>query len=362
MKLYLLLASFSSVLITGTNGQYNNGMPPPPPAQAQAYQQAYGPAQPRPAGPLNFQQSVAQARDEIRRIFAKDRPVQDTVANMEEYYEGVIEANRRDMHPRGKLRKPCKVLPDPDPGFANPVLDQTYVPYVPLRRDEEFIGEFAPPLKLSGAELQYGSSNYRNYQGVGVNNYPRNGPNNYPGNYPPPPAVGVNNYPPPAVANYKQDYVNPFGPPPPKLVTEQTPLVGVPVFYTQTQTYYVTNRPDRGRNTRRKRDEFDDFNDPFSASTNTKTDGFFGNMGNWFGGSATRTRTGTKITGTPTTNFSQMQASLSSVQASLSSHLASLSSASISASFSASLAARSVSVASEWATATISRTRYHDYY
>lgn len=346
MKLYLLLASFSSVLITGTNGQYYNA---PPPAQAQVYQQAaYGPAQPRPPGPLNFQQSVAQARDEIKRIFAKDRPVQDTVANMEEYYEGVIEADRRDMHPRGRLRRPCKVLPDPDPGFANPLLTQTYVPYVPLRNNEEFIGEFAPPLKLSGAELNYGSANYRNYPGV--NNYPGN-------NYPPPPAA-VNNYPPPSVANYKPDYVNPFGPPPPKLVTEQTPLVGVPVFYTQTQTFYVTNRPHRDRNGRRKRDDFDDFNDPFSATSNTKTDGFFGNIGNWFGGSVTRTRTGTEITATPTTNFSEMQASLSSMQASLSAQMASLSAAGISAS----LAARSASVASEWATATASYTRYRDYY
>ena len=109
-----------------------DGGPYPPPQRAQEG--------------LDFASSVQQAKDQMRYFFAGEKPVHDSIDKLEDYYVDVKEKDMRKLHPKRKLRRPCKVLPDPQPGLVNPKLVAPVHRYRPLRGDETFYGKFAPPI------------------------------------------------------------------------------------------------------------------------------------------------------------------------------------------------------------------------
>lgn len=95
---------------------------------------------------LSFSESVQQAKDQMRYFFAREKPVKDSIDKLENYYVDVKEKDMGKVYPRRRLRRPCKVLPDPQPGLVNPKLIAPLYRYKPLRRDEKFYGKFAPPI------------------------------------------------------------------------------------------------------------------------------------------------------------------------------------------------------------------------
>lgn len=100
---------------------------------------------------LNFSESVQQAKDQMRYFFAREKPVNDSIDKLENYYADVKEKDMGKVYPRRRLRRPCKVLPDPQPGLVNPKLIAPLYRYKPLRRDEKFYGKFAPPISYEMA-------------------------------------------------------------------------------------------------------------------------------------------------------------------------------------------------------------------
>lgn len=96
---------------------------------------------------LDFNGSVEQAKRQMKAFLARDIPVKASLNTLENYY---IDHEERELPlpPRySNLRKPCKVLPDPDPGLVNPRLVEPVHRYRPLFRHEKFYGKFAPPIK-----------------------------------------------------------------------------------------------------------------------------------------------------------------------------------------------------------------------
>lgn len=118
----------------------------------------YPPQQRAQAG-LNFAASVQQAKDQMRYFLAGEKPIHDSIDKLEDYYVDVKEKDMRKLHPRKKLGRPCKVLPDPQPGLVNPKLVAPVHRYKPLRKDEKFYGKFAPPLSYEMLPLQDVTSN-----------------------------------------------------------------------------------------------------------------------------------------------------------------------------------------------------------
>ena len=103
---------------------------------------------------LNFVASVQQAKDQMRYFLAGEKPIHDSIDKLEDYYVDVKEKDMRKLHPRMKLRRPCKVLPDPQPGLVNPKLVAPVHRYKPLRKDEKFYGKFAPPVSYEMVPLK----------------------------------------------------------------------------------------------------------------------------------------------------------------------------------------------------------------
>lgn len=106
----------------------------------------YPPHQQRAQTGLNFSDSVQQAKDQMRYFLAGQKPIHDSIDKLEDYYVNIKEKDMRKLHPRRKLRRPCKVLPDPQPGLVNPKLVAPVHGFKPLRRDEQFYGKFASPV------------------------------------------------------------------------------------------------------------------------------------------------------------------------------------------------------------------------
>ena len=103
----------------------------------------------QPQNGLGFKESVKQAKTQMKYFLARNVPVKASLNTLEEYY---IDHEERELplQPRysGISRKPCKVLPDPDPGLVNPRLVEPIHKYKPLYKNEKFYGKFAPPIKL----------------------------------------------------------------------------------------------------------------------------------------------------------------------------------------------------------------------
>jgi hypothetical protein len=121
---------------------------------------------------LGYRDSVQQAKNDLKRFWATSIPVSDTVDNIANYYENVpmpAEAEARSIRRRRRLlRKPCKILPDPDPGMVNPMLLLPTARYLALNADEQFYGQFAPPVRIQapGANANaafYGADNASPY-------------------------------------------------------------------------------------------------------------------------------------------------------------------------------------------------------
>lgn len=102
-----------------------------------------------PPNGLGFNDSVQQAKQQLKYFFVRDKPVEASLANLEDYYVDIDEKNMKNLHPKKQLRRPCKVLPDPQPGLVNPKLVAPVHSYKPLYTNEKFYGKFAPPMKLN---------------------------------------------------------------------------------------------------------------------------------------------------------------------------------------------------------------------
>ena len=341
---------------------------------------AQWPPQPQPGAPLNFQQSMAQAKDELKHFLARDKPVTDSISNIQEYYVGIKERNMRNLRPRRQLRRPCKVLPDPQPALVNTRLVAPTQRFHPLRRNEEYFGEFAPPVTLSGQALadteHFGDRRavYANNANAGVGRpvYDNYGPRPVYDNFNPRPVYDnygqrpvYDNYNPrpnyPVVANpgpnpvayqnaYQNQAQNPFQVQN-NLIPPQQHIVQVPMFMTQKETVYLNPTPPVENN----------YGDPYhheaggflnvQPTPTSKQNGFMAGLGNWMMPTATPTMTNV--------NTAALMASLSAMQSSMSAQSASLSSASAMAYFSsiaASLSAREASLSAQM-TATA-----HNYY
>ncbi len=182
-----------AILIFAVNS--SDGGPYPPPQKAQQG--------------LNFAASVQQAKDQMHYFFAGEKPVHDSIDKLEDYYVDIKEKDMRKLHPRIKLRRPCKVLPDPQPGLVNPKLVAPIYRYKPLRRDERFYGKFAPPISYEMVPPN----------GVNVNNmvvgslppvrrsYPGSGPE---GVYPPVSGPAPNTFAYPVIQKQTVYAPNPF--------------------------------------------------------------------------------------------------------------------------------------------------------
>ena len=53
----------------------------------------------------------------------------------------IDEKNMKNLQPKKQLRRPCKVLPDPQPGLVNPKLVAPVHRYKPLYTNEKFYGK-----------------------------------------------------------------------------------------------------------------------------------------------------------------------------------------------------------------------------
>ena len=102
-----------------------------------------------PVSGLGLNDSIQQAKQQLKYFFARDKPVKASLANLEDYYVDIDEKNMKNLQPKKQLRRPCKVLPDPQPGLVNPKLVAPVHRYKPLYTNEKFYGKFAPPMKLN---------------------------------------------------------------------------------------------------------------------------------------------------------------------------------------------------------------------
>lgn len=178
MSPFLILTSIFVTLNFGKWGSQAQAYPPYPVGQA-----------PPPRG-LGFQESVSQARRQFRSFYAQSIPVKESISNMEEYYIDLEEEGLRNRPQANNLtRKPCKVLPDPQPGLVNPKLVDPVYKYHPIYKNEKFFGEFAPPVKLEYPTRPMNPNrpinrNYADYQYRINPNNPANNLNypNYPNN------------------------------------------------------------------------------------------------------------------------------------------------------------------------------------
>lgn len=197
MKLDLILFTSVILFLEGTTSQSRNYYDqydydsPPPPASYRRIRsentQQYRVDPPR--RPLGYKASMQQAKEQLRYFFASDKPIKASVDTLEDYYVDIDEKHMKNLHPRRKLKRPCKVLPDPQPGLVNPMLVKPVHRYRPLYRNEKFYGKFAPPIsfKVRQQEAVVGSlpSMKQNYGPAGMNNRVMyNDPNgySYPGN------------------------------------------------------------------------------------------------------------------------------------------------------------------------------------
>ncbi len=243
---------------------------------------------------LNFQQTVTQAKDELKHFLARDRPVTDSIHNMEEYYSGIKEEEMLELKPRIQLRRPCKVLPDPEPALVNTRLTEPTQVFHPLRKNEEFYGQFAPP--LTSAIAGGADENRANY-GIGQPAYAQ-----YPGQNAMPP--GQNAIPP---------------------VQQAVP---VPVFMTLKETVYLTATPI----------DTDPYRD--TEQDEPTSENFLAKMGvNWMRPTTTNADTAALLS-----SLSAMQSSMSAQSASMSSASAMAYFSSIAASLSSREAALSAKI------------------
>ena len=315
-------------LATAQQYQY----PPPPPPLPQQ----------RPHQPLNFQQSVAQAKDELKHFFARDKPVHDSINNIQEYYEGIKERDMRDLKPRRRLARPCKVLPDPNPVLVNTRLTEPTQLYHPLRKSEEFFGKFAPPVSLGkealldspsvAAQVNVDQRNYGNpvYVNGAFTNQPSNADRR---NY----ANPLTNQP-----NYNQAYINPIANNPSQnqlipaqqqqFVPQPPPqqIVQVPMFMTQRETVYLTPTP-----VSPDFDPYDPTSTPTQAPAQNNGNGFLANFGKWIVPTAAPAAASSVDPAALLSSLSAMQSSMSAQSASISSASAMAYYASIAASLSA---------------------------
>lgn len=320
--------------------------------------------------PLSFRDSIAQAKDELKHFFARDRPVTDSIANIQDYYEGVKGRNTRDLRPRRQLRRPCKVLPDPEPGLVNPLLVEPTHVYHPLMPNEEFYGKFAPPVKIDkqgpvdqGYPGRPGLAPPSRYTAPLAANYRRN---KYNEPLPPPPAYANGNdlnHPlvhsnfnrplPMAVANYA---AKPNTPPAVnnnnlpansiQAIPPQKEIVQVPLFMTQKETVFLappTPLPTTFFGNGNE-DELDPYHQQLPPTpTATEKTGFFANFGNWIAPT-------NPPQPTATVDSAALLSSISALKASMSAQSAAASSASVMAYFSsvaASLSAREAALSAQ---------------
>lgn len=197
MSPFLILTSIFVALNFGKCGSQ---------AQAQAYPPPYPVGQVPPPRGLGFQESVSQARRQFRSFYAQSIPVKESISNMEEYYIDLEEEGLRNRPQANNLtRKPCKVLPDPQPGLVNPKLIDPVYKYHPIYKNEKFFGEFAPPVKFEypTRPMDQNSPINRNYVDYQYRINPNNPANNlnYP-NYPNNQYANNPNYP----NNYNYNY------------------------------------------------------------------------------------------------------------------------------------------------------------
>ena len=135
-----------------------------------------GPSAPPPRG-LGFKGSVSQAKRQLLSFYAHDIPVKESISKMEDYYNDLEEENLRGRpHVNRLMRKPCKVLPDPQPGLVNHKLVDPIFKYHPINKQEKFFGEFAPPIKYEYINRPPNPQQlpvYRPYPNYPSNQYPR---------------------------------------------------------------------------------------------------------------------------------------------------------------------------------------------
>lgn len=97
---------------------------------------------------LDYNASVEQAKRQMKYFLARDVPVKASLNTLEDYY---IDHEERDLPLQSRymetVRRPCKVLPDPDPGLVNRRLVEPVHRYRPLFKSEKFYGKFALPIK-----------------------------------------------------------------------------------------------------------------------------------------------------------------------------------------------------------------------
>ena len=136
------LSILAPVILLLNYGNYGKCEYPPP---------AYPPYPPGPPPRgLGFQESVNQAKRQLKTFYARDiPPVKASISNLDDYYHDIEEKELQSRPHRFKLaRKPCKVLPDPEPGLVNPKLVDPVHKFHPIHKNEKFYGEFAPPVKV----------------------------------------------------------------------------------------------------------------------------------------------------------------------------------------------------------------------
>lgn len=187
------------------------------------------PEAPPPRG-LGYQASVSQAKRQLSSFYARDIPVRESISKMEDYYINLEEDGLKNEPHINKLkRKPCKVLPDPQPGLVNSKLVEPVYKYHPIYKNEKFFGEFARPVKFEYVIRSNPPNNQmiHNYQNNQYPNYQY--PNNqYPSNQYPNNQYRNNQYP------------NNIYTPTPQYITANNPFNGYRGQYSANSEYFET--------------------------------------------------------------------------------------------------------------------------